>query len=259
MSAPECSFCGQPLSPCWDEARIWRCVGCCLLLRNPMPTEEELKRLYDASWDRPEDHSAETGGTDLPLARTYVRRLARSLGRWRLDGLRILDFGAGRGDMLAALKERGAEAHAVEPFGCEFLRDRGFAAYRDLDEVPEGTLFDGAVSFDVVEHLRTPWVDIAALRRLLKPGAWLLVCTPNGGGLRARLKGGRWEEARKPGHLVLFTSRSLRSVFARCGFVRCRRLRWFVPYRQRKAGRLVNYLLQGLYLDGALRYLAWNG
>lgn len=258
MSKDVCSFCGSQITIHWEPARVWRCDGCGLMMKHPMPSDGELSRLYEEGWDEPEAHRRETGGTDAELGRTYARRLAGSLGRTNLAGLSILDFGAGRGDLLAALAELGADVCGVEPFGWEFVESRGFTVYRKLEDIPPDRRFDGAVSMDVVEHLRTPWIEMAALRRVLRSGGWLHVSTPNCDGARARLKGARWEEALKPGHLVLFTSRGLLSVLNHCGYERPRRLRWFIPYRRGVIGTAVNYLLQALHLDGALRFLAWN-
>ena len=86
-----------------------------------MPTQEELDALYAKSWQNPERFRSETGGTELGLARIYAKLLAGSLRLRNLKGLRILDFGAGRGDMLKALMELGAEVVGVEPYGLDFF------------------------------------------------------------------------------------------------------------------------------------------
>jgi len=169
-----------------------------------MPTQKELFALYTNSWQHPERSRSETGGTDLRLARIYAKLLARSLGLRDLKGLRILDFGAGRGDMLKALMELGAEVVGVEPYGLDFLRDQGFEAYEDISEVKGD--FDGIVTIDVIEHPRNPWDILKDLSNLLKVGGWIYVATPNPTGLNAKINRGNWREAKKQG-IFSFLSR----------------------------------------------------
>jgi SAM-dependent methyltransferase len=226
------------------------------LFRNPVASADELAELYAASWSAPATARAETGGTTDRLARLYVARLLRTLGLARLDGLRILDFGAGRGEMLAALRDRGADVCGLERFGYDFLRERGFAVYRSLADVPPGLRFDGAVSVDVVEHLAWPWDDLAALGASLQPGAFLYVATMNARGLNAMLSGPRWRELLKAGHLVFFTAATLRAALRAAGFGAARRLRWRIPYPAGALRGALYWVLQALGLDGELRFVA---
>lgn len=57
---------------------------------------------------------------------------------------------------------------------------------------------------------------------------------------------------------MFLTPRGLADVLRRCGFQRCRRLRWHIRYSDRPLRRGVHHLLQSLYLDGELRYLAYK-
>lgn len=253
-----CPFCQALASPHWRAVSFWRCSRCGLLFRNPQPSEASIAQLYEESWSDPQRHTNETGGTDLDLARIYARKLAGSLGRNDFGGLRILDHGAGRGSMLTALEELGAEVHALEPFGGEYLRQQGFRTFRNVDELPEGLSFDGIVSIDVIEHLAMPWSELTRFKSILTETGWVYIATPNANGLNARLFGSEWREALKAGHLVFFTPRSLGLALRHCGYTCHRRLKWFFGYSRSyiRTGR--DYLLQSLRLDGELRYLAFK-
>src|SRR5205823_4085133 len=150
--------------------------------RHPLPSEKDLAKIYQKSWLDPYEYRSETGGTDLDLARTYVRRLANSLGFKDFSGLKILDFGAGRGAMLTALKELGADVCAIEPFGYQFLENKGFITFRTLDEIPVGIIFDGIVAIDVIEHLYAPWNELRRFLEILKDSGWVYISTVNAGG-----------------------------------------------------------------------------
>ena len=54
-----------------------------------------------------------------PHSRIYARKLAETLGRKDFAGLKLCDFGAGRGSMATALIELNADVYAIEPFGYE--------------------------------------------------------------------------------------------------------------------------------------------
>ena len=223
-----------------------------------MPSNGHLAELYEGSWAEPARNLNETGGTDAELASVYAWKLARSLGRKDFGGLRLLEFGAGKGEMLAALREMAAEVVAVEPFGYRYLEQQGFPAVPSLDALPPGAKFDGILTINVIEHLSTPWKELQRFREFLKESGWLFVTTPNAAGLNAKLRGSQWREAQKPGHLVFFTPRNLGSLLARCGYVGSRRLCWPVRYSENPLRAGCHYTLQLLRLDGELRYVAFN-
>ena len=144
--------------------------------------------------------------------------------------MRILDFGAGRGAMALALREKGADVVAVEPSGSDHLTKLGLAAYSDMDKLPSNLSFDGIVCVEVLEHLLSPNDALAKLYERLKPGAWIFVTTPNAAGLPAMLAGGNWREAKKPGHILFITPVALGTLLQKTRIRDSRRLRWLVRY-----------------------------
>jgi glycosyltransferase involved in cell wall biosynthesis/2-polyprenyl-3-methyl-5-hydroxy-6-metoxy-1,4-benzoquinol methylase len=235
-----------------------KCVSCGLLFRHPMPTAQDLETLYSQSWQVPAENSNETGGTTPEYAEVYADRLIRSLGRRDLNGLRILEYGAGRGEFLEALSRRGAQVFALEPYGRNYLQQRGFKAYAAVEELPKDLRVDGIVTIDVVEHELAAWNVLRSLRPFLTANGWLYVATPNPQGLNARVFGARWREACKPGHLLFFPPETLEAVLQSAGFVRTRRLRWNMLYRTSLLSRAKDLVLSFLRLDGELRYLAFQ-
>ena len=251
-----CPFCGgHDIRQVWGEVGFDRCSACGLYFRNPMPTYTELESLYGEAWKEPVLARSETGGTEVTLARAYVRELVHSIGRQSLAGLRILDFGAGRGAMLDALCGAGAEVCGVDPFGHEYLRARGYECHPDLGGV-NGKV-DGIVMFDVLEHLQAPWETLSELRDCLVQGGWICVAVPNPTGLNAKLMREQWREARRPGHLMFPSPRTVEQMLERAGFVRARRLRWHIRYHGFPRC-ILDSILQSVGLDGGLRYLAWR-
>ena len=100
---------------------------------------------------------------------------------------RVLDLGSGRGYVLALLRERGVEAYGVDIDGAAVAETsgRGFEVYEADAEAHLRTLadrsLDGIYSAHVAEHvLPGKLVEILRqARRVLKPGAPLVMATPN--------------------------------------------------------------------------------
>jgi ubiquinone/menaquinone biosynthesis C-methylase UbiE len=106
-------------------------------------------------------------------------------------GLRVLDAGCGRGEVLLACARRGAEVAGVDfsEAAVEITRET-LAEYPDAD-IRQGDItdlpwpddsFDRIQNSDVMEHLDPPQTvpALSELRRVLKPGGFLLVHTaPN--------------------------------------------------------------------------------
>jgi SAM-dependent methyltransferase len=98
------------------------------------------------------------------------------------DRASILDAGCGSGRMLQELVDFGAVS------GIELDPDAmGMAASRGVGEVRQGRLeqlpwsdgaFDLITCLDVVEHTPDDRVTLAELRRVARPGGWLLLTVP---------------------------------------------------------------------------------
>ncbi len=251
-----CPFCAGSLRPWWRQPPFSKCRVCHLVIRNPFPDPETLADLYAASWADPDAHQAETGNLDLALATQYVRELLKSLDRQDGKGLRLLDFGAGRGSLMSALEQTGAEVWGIEPYGYDHLRALGKTVCRTLEALPPGLAFDGIVSFDVIEHLVRPWQTIADLAPRLAPGGWICLSAPNPRGLNARLMGSRWREARKPGHLMFMEERTLEMMLRQVDLPEAQPVRWQIRYDNGLLRHHLQRLLAGLGLAGTVRVIA---
>lgn len=136
-----------------------------------------------------------------------------ALGR----GLRVLDVGAGRGEVLRALLERtGGQGVAVEPAWTPPVPD-GLRWLRRLEDLDEGD-FDLALVLDVLEHVSEPRAFLADIVARLRPGGTLLVSVPNVAhwSVRLSLLAGRFDYAERGildrTHQRFFTRDSLRAL-----------------------------------------------
>ena len=112
------------------------------------------------------------------------RRIIRAeLDRLPLpEGARILDAGCGSGRTLEELKDYGdTYGIELEPMAAELARGRGCGEVRvgSLEEIPwEAGTFDLITCLDVLEHIPDDRLTLRELRRVSKPGGWLLVTVP---------------------------------------------------------------------------------
>ncbi len=203
-----------------------RCDGCGLVFVQPMPSDEELRRLYQEDYFQSPDH-LHWGYENYFRQEEEVRRMARyrlQVVRRYLDGGRLLDSGCATGWFLDEARRQGFAVQGVEV--CE----RAAAWGRERLDLPvfTGTLaeaafddatFDGVTLWNVFEHLADPFGELEELGRVLKRNGYLFVTVPNQGSLLARLMDKRWfgySKARE--HLYFFDRRTLALALDRAGF-----------------------------------------
>jgi 2-polyprenyl-3-methyl-5-hydroxy-6-metoxy-1,4-benzoquinol methylase len=135
---------------------------------------------------------------------------------------RMLDAGCGRGDLGAAMIERGWEVTGIDPspLACEVAASQGL-------KTVEGTLSTadlGDAQFDLItfqhslEHVFDPSHDIEIVRRHLVPGGRVLISVPNFGCWQRKLFRGRWFHLDLPRHRHHYTAEGLRRLFDAAGF-----------------------------------------
>lgn len=147
----------------------------------------------DAQWladNRAERHDASVGS--LPPARTELHLRRYLLAATFAPGARVLDVASGTGYGSALLADFGAthvtgldiDADCIAYAERYHARDTvhfavGDAVTTGLDD----TSIDLITSFETIEHTRDPAAVLAEFARILKPGATLVISTPNDRGL----------------------------------------------------------------------------
>ena len=102
-----------------------------------------------------------------------------------LTGRDVLEIGTGTGAMLEALQDRGCRMQGVEVNAELMAEARRFFGDLPITAVNSAVLpfpdqsFDVVVSFDVLEHIPDTDAHLAEVRRVLRPGGWYLLQTPN--------------------------------------------------------------------------------
>lgn len=234
-----CPLCGDPafheryrFEPArWIPGRVVRCDGCGAVYKKP---SADAKPLWDYYRD-PTYRDLRYWSFDEPAARALQRildALVSVVGQGRSRAL--LEVGCGPGQFLQLAKQRGFDVAGVElnaDHAAE-ARDRTNGSQifcGDFMTQPFTRRFDLVLMLDLIEHLPDP---LAALRRcyeLLEPGGYVVVYTPNHGGLTARIAdlahratggsvAGPVIEIFDCLHVVFFDVKTLRAALERSGF-----------------------------------------
>lgn len=204
------------------------CDRCGLAYIANQPSDAELARLYSGGEGYHaalKDPSSPQWAAILKTAQAhmaFLRHVPTGAGT-------LVDVGCSTGQFLNLARQAG---HTVS--GIEFSEDsRAFAAQHFGLTVEPGSIHDSGLGagsvdivtmFDVIEHVRDPISDMQAARRLLRPGGWFLLSTPNIDGLFPRLSRplanrlAYWPHPEPPYHLYQYSVRTLSASLEKAGF-----------------------------------------
>jgi 2-polyprenyl-3-methyl-5-hydroxy-6-metoxy-1,4-benzoquinol methylase len=219
---------------------------CGLAWLDPMPSREEIWKAYRFYYTHQEDASGERKVINLldlllvktckPLYKVFnrmngMRRFEKEWGNKAngfflgalSPGLRLLDVGCGHGDLLARMRDRGLSVEGVDVDSAaieQAHKKHGLTVHLGRLESLRfpGDSFDIITMNHVIEHVHEPIPLLRECLRVLKPGARLVVATPNLDGLGHRRFGRHWRGLEPPRHLHLFTRKTLGECAAKAGF-----------------------------------------
>ncbi len=247
LKSPPCDLCGSTdpdlvLNTPRLDGPLARCRDCDLLYvilpdRNPqerkLPDKELRRNTFQISSQQVAsemvrlaeraselaliDPEVEAG--ERPWRELTARERLEDLKRFVADG-RFLEIGCSTGEMLAAASSSfmamGVEADEKNSRVC---RARGLDVFGGtlLDARFPDRHFDAAAMYHVIEHVPSPREDLRELHRVIKPGGWLALETPNIATFWFRLLGARWRQI-IPDHIFFFTPQTITKLCEQNGF-----------------------------------------
>lgn len=217
-----CALCGSDAARrFYDESSLWvRCSGCGLVYQNPQPVRDELLDRYDREYFQ---YEVENETTFLGLMKKGLADVGFEAIEAGLDGeKRIVDIGCATGMLIASMKERGWIEKGVEVCGpaVEYARTkRGVDIFEGILEEAgiAGSTIDVVHCSHLIEHLNDPLGFVLEAKRILKPGGYFIVTTPNVMGFQARLFRTGWRSMIAD-HLYLFSKATLIALVQKAGF-----------------------------------------
>ncbi len=201
---------GRPTEALYGRAGpLVRCTACGLVRQDP-PADAPYQDAED-----PEYLVEEEG-----LRVTFRRTLDRIEG-YRTPPGRFLDIGCGPGLLVEEAARRGWQAVGIELSGWavrEAQQRKLDVRRQTLDDVDlEPGSVDAAALADVIEHVPQPLALMLRLFDLMSPGGVVFCATPDVSSVVARVLR-RWWWSVLPGHLLLFSKRTLERLMRDAGF-----------------------------------------
>lgn len=231
MESVSCPVCGQDNARfLWmkHDARYLRCTVCSVVYENPRLSEQELVEFYSAK----SYFINESKETDISGYENYFAQCTQSLQEEYFALVEryangkpgsYCDVGCGPGGVLKVAQEKGWDATGVEisSWAVQEGRKAGLKIHEGslLDVRFPDNHFDAVSMFDVLEHLTAPRAYLREIYRIMKPGAVLVIETPNVDGFFARYVYKEKADLVKPhAHICLYGPKSSKRLIAPVGF-----------------------------------------
>ena len=193
------------------EEQFVRCENCGLVHINPKPDSRVIKSTYSNGYSNSYEKKADK---KLKRACRYVKRLRSKIkkeGRW-------LDVGCSAGFVVKASQEEGFESYGIDidPDGIGYAKNRLNLKNVKLTTIEncgfEAASFDVISAYDVIEHVENLHTFTAQLKRLLAPGGFIDLITPNLNHWTVPNDLKKWKEIKPSEHLYYFDKRNLQSL-----------------------------------------------
>lgn len=206
------------------EYHLVRCKNCGLLYLNPQPTDEELALHYSENYHCFIQAIDDQAGKFTRWAQKvgFTRRIR--LITTRIPKGNLLDVGCGTGNFLNEVKRSGEwKVSGVETSAAaaEYARKRfGIVVFTGtlLDAQLPADRFQAITLWDVLEHTHQPQAYLSEIYRLLHPGGWVVLKSPDPVSWEARIFGTNWVGFEAPQHLYGFPPAVLIRKLSELGF-----------------------------------------
>lgn len=238
-----------------EGGRYFRCGRCGLEKIYPQPDASQLSRIYDGHYYDAWGAWQKDAVKECKHA-TFTRCLNLVPAR---EGARVLDCGCAAGYLCEVAQRQG-----FLPFGAEmnvvaarlaqekFSASQIYAGTLESAPFPDG-FFYALFMNDFLEHVRDPIAVLHKAHRLLEPGGYLMITTPNTGSFSSALTGRAWPHYKQE-HLFYFNKKNIRMLLTQAGFsvscvtkaYKCLTLDYIKAYFNKYPRKLHTFLFRGV-------------
>lgn len=201
------------------------CGDCKLKFTSPRVAEGDIAGYYES-----EDYISHSGTRKGLINRLYLlvrnytlKQKVGLIASFNLSGNNVLDYGAGTGDFLNALKRAEYIVSGVEPSAQARTLAKSKHGLELFDGINHASFtihhFDVITLWHVLEHIHQLNETLQKFKSLLKDDGVLLVAVPNADSYDARVYKEFWAAYDVPRHLYHFNIESMKELMKRNGFV----------------------------------------
>jgi 2-polyprenyl-3-methyl-5-hydroxy-6-metoxy-1,4-benzoquinol methylase len=247
---------------------MYQCEACDCAYLDPRPTPKSMSKAYESyfTYEREDQeapvsrlkqikHVFKNGYLNRKWA-TSLSPASQALGLLLLPSMRalldgqlmrhlprpaekrtLLDVGCGGGLFLSLAQSAGWQVTGfdIDPKSVETARSRGLnvnlGSFETLSQAPD--CFDAITVSHVIEHAYNPRELLADCYRLLKPGGYFWIETPNMNSYGHMQFKESWFDLDPPRHLVMQNWQLLQQMLAESGFRHIKPVAWCPEYRFR--------------------------
>ncbi len=204
------------------SGKVWQCQPCHFLAVLTPPKNQIIRNSDDVMTQETEvnqEYYTHVLSGKLRDAELRLRDLEKAIGKQKT----LLDVGCYVGIFPHVAKKAGWSVQALEPIrvAAEWGREH-FNIPIQINTLREAHLpanhVDVVTSWEVIEHIVDPRVEITEMVRVLKPGGHAVIETPNAGSWLAHLTRSWWRQW-IPGHVSLFSPVTLTKLCESLGLI----------------------------------------
>jgi len=165
-----------------ENSKVYQCSNCAV---QRLSEDDCIPSNYYESGDYRKKLKQSTNVKDVIHEHEMLNKFTfEALGLISIRNKNIVDIGCGSGHLLDAVSGPSNKQVGIEPCSTylDSIINKGFEAYssaKDCIDSSKENFFDLGFSIQVIEHVLNPRIFLEEVRRLLKPGADLLISTPN--------------------------------------------------------------------------------
>ena len=217
----KCNICGSEQLTIQNKLpyfNVLKCRGCGVQFADKFPIEKKIKNIYSKKYYNAwTDKTGEIPKSVEIMKKNTFRRYLNLLSKYiSFKGKNLLDIGCATGFFLEEACDLRCRCWGVElnPFGAkESLKKFPKKIFNGILEKSkyQNNFFDVITLVDLIEHTKDPLTVIGEVRRIVKKNGYILIVTPNTGGMWARVLGKKWTNYKEE-HLYYFNEKSLKCV-----------------------------------------------
>lgn len=180
---------------------------------------------------------------EIQILSQYWKYAVFGLSGLPVEGLRVLDYGSGLGQVSAAIPD--AACFDQSQYARRFVQQQGRKCFEDFNDIPEHA-FDVVLSSHTLEHCLSPPDELEKFRRFVNSDGKLVLIVPH------EIRVGPAMKMDTDRHLYAWSFQTITNLLLTCGWKPVQQRWLYGPF-------LLRTLTRRLPVSRALRIAHWLG